>query len=127
VSDIRQARRFPGQNPAQCDQRAADDPRQAVQAVDPRPDAARSFVSAAETAWQRVFRRWLRSEVMEWLNTRPAAELNGLDAKERRRTALGQTVDYKYKYTAGGLRIDSASSTIIMIRMVNMNRIGGTS
>ena len=28
---------------------------------------------------------WLRGEVMEWLNTRPTAELNGLDAVERRR------------------------------------------
>ena len=30
---------------------------------------------------------WLRGEVMEWLNSRPKAELNGLDAVERRRTA----------------------------------------
>ena len=28
---------------------------------------------------------WLRSEVMDWLNARPKAELNGLDAVERRR------------------------------------------
>ena len=28
---------------------------------------------------------WLRSEVMEWLNTRPQAELDGRDAVERRR------------------------------------------
>ena len=28
---------------------------------------------------------WLRGEVMEWLNSRPKAELNGLDAVERRR------------------------------------------
>jgi len=28
---------------------------------------------------------WLRSEVMEWLSSRPKAELNGLDAVERRR------------------------------------------
>jgi predicted DNA-binding transcriptional regulator AlpA len=28
---------------------------------------------------------WLRGEVMEWLNARPKAELNGLDAVERRR------------------------------------------
>jgi hypothetical protein len=28
---------------------------------------------------------WLRSEVMEWLNSRPRAEFNGLDAVERRR------------------------------------------
>jgi predicted DNA-binding transcriptional regulator AlpA len=30
---------------------------------------------------------WLRSEVMAWLNARPTAELNGLDAIERRRRA----------------------------------------
>jgi predicted DNA-binding transcriptional regulator AlpA len=30
---------------------------------------------------------WLRGEVMEWLNSRPKAELNGLDAVERRRRA----------------------------------------
>lgn len=28
---------------------------------------------------------WLRSEVMEWLSSRPMAEFNGLDAVERRR------------------------------------------
>jgi len=28
---------------------------------------------------------WLRSEVMEWLQSRPKAELNGLDAVARRR------------------------------------------
>ena len=28
---------------------------------------------------------WLRGEVMEWLNSRPRAEFNGLDAVERRR------------------------------------------
>ncbi len=28
---------------------------------------------------------WLRSEVMQWLHTRPLIELNGLDAVERRR------------------------------------------
>lgn len=28
---------------------------------------------------------WLRGEVMEWLNSRPRAELNGLDAVERRK------------------------------------------
>jgi len=28
---------------------------------------------------------WLRSEVMQWLRTRPLIELNGLDAVERRR------------------------------------------
>ena len=32
---------------------------------------------------------WLRGEVMEWLNTRPPVELNGLDAVERRRRAGG--------------------------------------
>jgi len=32
---------------------------------------------------------WLRSEVMEWFNSRPKAELNGLDAVERRRRAGG--------------------------------------
>jgi predicted DNA-binding transcriptional regulator AlpA len=32
---------------------------------------------------------WLRGEVMEWLNSRPQAELNGLDAVERRRRARG--------------------------------------
>ena len=30
---------------------------------------------------------WLRGEVFEWLNTRPPAELNGLDAIERRKRA----------------------------------------
>ena len=30
---------------------------------------------------------WLRSEVMEWINSRPQGELNGLDAVERRRRA----------------------------------------
>jgi len=30
---------------------------------------------------------WLRNEVMEWLNLQPKAELNGLDAVERRRSA----------------------------------------
>ena len=30
---------------------------------------------------------WLRPEVMEWLNSRPRAELNGLDALQRRRRA----------------------------------------
>jgi len=30
---------------------------------------------------------WLRGEVMEWLSSRPQAELNGLDAVERRRRA----------------------------------------
>jgi hypothetical protein len=28
---------------------------------------------------------WLRAEVMEWLNARPAVEFNGLNAVERRR------------------------------------------
>ena len=28
---------------------------------------------------------WLRTEVMEWLNARPAVQFNGLDAVERRR------------------------------------------
>jgi predicted DNA-binding transcriptional regulator AlpA len=28
---------------------------------------------------------WLRGEVMEWRNSRPRAELNGLDAVERRK------------------------------------------
>ncbi len=32
---------------------------------------------------------WLRGEVMEWLNSRPCAEFNGLDAVERRRRARG--------------------------------------
>src|SRR5882672_4112956 len=32
---------------------------------------------------------WLRGEVMEWLNSRPPVELNGLDAVERRRMASG--------------------------------------
>ena len=32
---------------------------------------------------------WLRGEVMEWLNTRPKAKLNGLDAVQRRRRARG--------------------------------------
>ena len=30
---------------------------------------------------------WLRVEVMQWLHSRPLAELNGLDAVERRRRA----------------------------------------
>jgi len=30
---------------------------------------------------------WLRVEVMQWLNSRPRVELNGLDAVERRRRA----------------------------------------
>ena len=30
---------------------------------------------------------WLRTEVIEWLNSRPRAEFNGLDAIERRRRA----------------------------------------
>lgn len=30
---------------------------------------------------------WLRGEVMDWLNSRPPVELNGLDAVERRRRA----------------------------------------
>lgn len=30
---------------------------------------------------------WLRGEVMEWLNSRPRAEFNGLDAVQRRRRA----------------------------------------
>ena len=30
---------------------------------------------------------WLRAEVMEWRNARPAVEFNGLDAVERRRRA----------------------------------------
>lgn len=30
---------------------------------------------------------WLRGEVMGWLNSRPRAEFNGLDAVERRRRA----------------------------------------
>ena len=30
---------------------------------------------------------WLRAEVMEWLNSRPRVELNGLDAVERRKRA----------------------------------------
>jgi len=30
---------------------------------------------------------WLRSEVIEWLNSRPRAEFNGLNALERRRLA----------------------------------------
>ena len=32
---------------------------------------------------------WLRAEVMQWLHSRPLVELNGLDAVERRRRALG--------------------------------------
>jgi predicted DNA-binding transcriptional regulator AlpA len=32
---------------------------------------------------------WLRGEVMDWLNSRPPVELNGLDAVERRRMASG--------------------------------------
>jgi predicted DNA-binding transcriptional regulator AlpA len=32
---------------------------------------------------------WLRGEVMEWLNSRPRAEFNGLNAVERRRRARG--------------------------------------
>ncbi len=36
---------------------------------------------------------WLRGEVMEWLNSRPHAELNGLDAVERRRRARASRAD----------------------------------
>lgn len=32
---------------------------------------------------------WLRGEVMEWLNSRPRAEFNGLDAVQRRRINRG--------------------------------------
>lgn len=32
---------------------------------------------------------WLRVEVLEWLNSLPLAELNGLDAVERRKRAHG--------------------------------------
>ena len=32
---------------------------------------------------------WLRGEVREWLNSRPKAELNGLDAVERRKRSRG--------------------------------------
>lgn len=32
---------------------------------------------------------WLRGEIMEWLNARPAVEFNGLDAVERRRRSRG--------------------------------------
>lgn len=32
---------------------------------------------------------WLRGEVMDWLHARPAVELNGMDAVERRRRAAG--------------------------------------
>ncbi|OGA26299.1 MAG: hypothetical protein A3I02_13285 [Betaproteobacteria bacterium RIFCSPLOWO2_02_FULL_67_26] len=32
---------------------------------------------------------WLRSEVIEWLSSRPKAELNGLDAVARRRINRG--------------------------------------
>jgi predicted DNA-binding transcriptional regulator AlpA len=35
---------------------------------------------------------WLRGEVMEWLNSRPPAEFNGLDAVERRRRAKRERV-----------------------------------
>lgn len=31
---------------------------------------------------------WLRGEVMDWLNSRPRAEFNGLDAVERRRRGV---------------------------------------
>ena len=33
---------------------------------------------------------WLRGEIVEWLNSLPLAELNGLDAVERRRRAHGR-------------------------------------
>lgn len=36
---------------------------------------------------------WLRGEVLEWLNSRPHAELNGLDAVERRRRARASRAD----------------------------------
>ena len=32
---------------------------------------------------------WLRVEIMQWLNSRPLVELNGLDAVARRRRAGG--------------------------------------
>jgi predicted DNA-binding transcriptional regulator AlpA len=35
---------------------------------------------------------WLRGEVMEWLNSRPRAEFNGLDAVQRRRRAKNDIV-----------------------------------
>jgi len=35
---------------------------------------------------------WLRGEVMEWLNSRPRAEPNSLDAVERRRRAKRERV-----------------------------------
>ncbi len=34
---------------------------------------------------------WLRPEVMEWLRSRPRAELNGLDALQRRKKAREPT------------------------------------
>lgn len=43
---------------------------------------------------------WLRSEVMEWLNSRPKAELNGLDAVERRRRAPATRMVGKISGTA---------------------------
>ncbi len=35
---------------------------------------------------------WLRTEVMQWLTSRPLVELNGLDAVERRRRAKRERV-----------------------------------
>ena len=34
---------------------------------------------------------WLRGEIIEWLQSLPMAELNGLDAVERRRRAQGRS------------------------------------
>lgn len=35
---------------------------------------------------------WLRTEVMQWLHTRPLVELNGVDAVERRRRKREKSV-----------------------------------
>ena len=38
---------------------------------------------------------WLRGEVMEWLNSRPRAEFNGLDAVQRRKRAVVGVISNK--------------------------------
>ena len=47
---------------------------------------------------------WLRPEVMEWLNSRPRAELNGLDALQRRKRARGPRAGAPAAEPPDGLR-----------------------
>lgn len=48
---------------------------------------------------------WLRGEVMEWLNSRPRAEFNGLDAVERRRKARARGAQRGDRVIASLLRV----------------------